>query len=89
MGEKLKVKYYLDLVMLLTLSVTALTGLANLYLGLSKAKSLMGIGWPFFVYTHAVFAITTVILILVHLLLHLEWIKFSSKKIFGGEKIEK
>jgi tryptophan-rich sensory protein len=85
MGDKLKVKYVIDLIMLITLIVTAFTGLVNLYLNFSGKVSFIGADQPLWLLTHAFFAITTVLLILIHLALHLDWIKFSTKKIFGQE----
>jgi predicted anti-sigma-YlaC factor YlaD len=80
MGDKLKVKYFIDLVMLITLLITAFTGFV-----ISGTVSFVAVDRHFWFLTHDFFGITTVVLILIHIALHLDWIKSSTKKIFGRE----
>jgi len=73
MGKE-KVYYFLNLAMAFTLIVTAVAGITIGIKG-SSNHVLLGI--------HATFAIITVCLVFIHVILHKDWIVFLSKKIFG------
>jgi hypothetical protein len=85
MERGLKVKYYVDVAMAVTLLVTAITGIINLFmalLGIEPPNTFLGINPAFWLTTHVIFGVTTVILVVFHLLIHKDWIVFASKKVF-------
>lgn len=85
MKEKWKVKYWVDFFMLLFLLATATTGL-NLFLSDIGNAKFLGVSGEKWRAIHPILGITTAAFVVVHLLLHLDWIKQISKKIFGSEK---
>lgn len=91
MERSIKIKFYLDLVMSVTLLITAITGIINLINQLSENESnkFLGLVPDYWIAIHGFFAIITVILIIIHLFLHKDWIVFNSKKIFEKNNIEK
>jgi hypothetical protein len=89
MDKGLKIKYWVDVAMAITLLITAITGIINLFMMLLETEDsnkFLGVNPSFWLMTHVIFAVTTVLLVVFHLLLHKDWIVFASKKAF--EKTE-
>ncbi|MEI6243056.1 MAG: DUF4405 domain-containing protein [Chlamydiota bacterium] len=68
----MKVKFWLDMILFVAFLLTAVTGVS---ISISAAHH-----W---VILHKFFAVTTVILVVIHISLHWDWISFARKKIFG------
>jgi succinate dehydrogenase hydrophobic anchor subunit len=93
MNKQLKVKYWLDLIMFLILLLTAATGFIGLFLEELESShdqlTFLGLppdSWEFF---HILFGVLIVVLILIHLVMHLDWLSFASKKIWKKNKTKK
>jgi hypothetical protein len=71
MEKSTKIKYWVDVLMFVFLLLTGTMGFLAL---LTDSSSL--VKW------HVFFAVTTVFFVVIHLLLHKEWIAFNSKKLF-------
>lgn len=83
--DKVKSRFWLNTVTFFFLLCTAATGLINLIFNLLENHAhelqFIGIGADTWVGLHAFFAITTVVLILIHIGLHMDWISFAFKKV--------
>lgn len=89
MEKGIKVKYFVDAAMVLTLLLTAITGIINLFIAMLEAddwNSFLGINPIYWLFIHVFFAVITVVLVIVHLMLHKDWISLISKKIFEKKK---
>jgi len=89
MDKGLKLKYVVDAVMAFTILITAITGIINMFILVLDAESrnsFLGIAPSSWLIVHAIFGVTSVLLIIFHLFLHKDWIVFSSKNIFNKKK---
>jgi hypothetical protein len=87
MDKGIKIKYWVDVTMFCFLLLTGITGILafSMIMFMNPLKTtFLGLSPTFWFWIHPFFAITTVCLVLIHLLLHKEWIVFTSKKIFQG-----
>jgi hypothetical protein len=91
MEKNIKIKFYLDLIMSITLLITALTGIINLIIFIlgDDVHKFLGLKPDNWIIIHGTFAIATVALIFVHLILHKNWIVFTSKKLFEKNPSDK
>ncbi|MBI5346901.1 MAG: hypothetical protein HZB76_07160 [Chlamydiae bacterium] len=83
MSNPLKVKYWFNLIMFLFLLCTAATGLINAFIQLQKAPIFLGMAPKSWLILHGLLGVSTVVLILIHLAMHFEWLSFANKKIWG------
>lgn len=89
MADQLKRKYWFDFAMSVVILFTAISGLINLAIHLMDANewpTFLGLPPDLWVGIHAFFGVSIVILVLLHLLMHTDWIAFASKKIFSKQQ---
>lgn len=89
MDKSTKFKYYLDLIMSITILITAITGIINLIIVFilgDDIKQFLGVKPTNWITIHGIFGVTTVLLVVIHLIVHKDWIVFNSKKLFKDKE---
>lgn len=84
--KRLRFKYFLDICLLITLLVTVFTGTLILFYHDLKLINFFNLNKHEWVLIHSFFGFTNVVLVLIHLIDNLAWVKLSSKKIFGKKE---
>lgn len=85
--DKIKINYFVDALMLIAGLLCGLTGILKLDLLLSL-KLYQFINYKSLSFVHDWSGVALVLLIILHLILHLNWIKCMTKSIFFNKEKE-
>jgi hypothetical protein len=83
--DKVKLRFWVDVAMLLTFILTALAGVCT-FISSDSASGFLRISSDVWFGMHLSFASATFVLVMIHLGMHLDFISFAVKKIFRSKE---
>jgi cytochrome b subunit of formate dehydrogenase len=89
--NKLKINYLVDFIAFISFLVTSVTGLI-IFIFLpsgvrqGRLQEFIGITKEVWNFIHIWSGILMLVLVIIHLILHWDWIVFTTKKVFGNNK---
>ncbi len=89
--NKLKINYLVDFIAFISFLVTSVTGLI-IFIFLpsgvrqGRLQEFIGITKEVWNFIHIWAGILMLVLVIIHLILHWDWIVFTTKKVFGNNK---
>ena len=90
--NKPKINYFVDFLAFVSFFVTSVSGIAKIFMpsGVRQGRlqEFWGISKGTWSEVHDFFGILLVILVLVHIILHWNWVACMTRNIFGADKCE-